>query len=248
MTDTMAMTQLDRLYRLQEILLEVRRKTERREKTPDHLTHIEAAYSDAVKRRDEAGARLAQAEARKRTLDGEVADLSETLKKYQQQLVSVKTNREYGALLNEIDGVKREIRTREDETLSLEEMVAAIRSESQEHEARFPAETADYEDQMAEWRAEQAALAAEIDRETAQAEEIRKKLDRRLLATFERIAKARAGVAVARVTMVAVQTAACSSCNVRLRPQLLADLRLSKETILCESCKRILYWDGRDEP
>ena len=34
----------------------------------------------------------------------EIADLAEGLKKYQQQLQSVKTNKEYGALLNEIDG------------------------------------------------------------------------------------------------------------------------------------------------
>ena len=46
--------------------------------------------------------------------------------------------------------------------------------------------------------------------------------------------------------MVGPQTAACSACHVRLRPQLLSDLRLAKETVTCESCKRILYWTSRD--
>jgi uncharacterized protein len=240
-----ATTPLDRLFRLQQILLEVKRKTDKRERTPDHLTHIEAAFKDAQKRKDEAEGRLGQAEKRKKTLEDEIADLQEKLKKYQQQLVLVKTNREYGALLNEMDIVKRDVRQREDEVLQLEEAVAKTRSEADDRNETFPAETAGYEEQMTEWRAEQAVLAEEIERAEAAASELRATLDRRLLATFDRIARARAGVAVAKVIMVARQTAACSACNVRLRPQLLSDLRLSKEPILCESCKRILYWDGR---
>ena len=101
---------------------------------------------------------------------------------------------------------------------------------------------------MAEWRAEQARLAAEIGVAEAAAATIRATIEKRLLGTFDRIAKMRSGVAVARVAMVGPQTAACSSCNVRLRPQLLSDLRLSREILQCESCKRILFWDGSGLP
>ena len=233
---------LDRLFLLQEVLLEVHQKTERREKTPDHLVHIEAAYHDARHQREVAGAVLSQAEERKKTLDSEVADLNEQLKKYQQQLQSVKTSREYSALLNEIDGIKREVRTREDELLSLDETVAGSSIELDRRDEEFPAEEADYEEQMKEWRAEQAVLDAEIAQANARAKTLRAELEPRLLKTFEQIRHKRAGVAVARVDMVGPQTAACSACHVRLRPQLLSDLRLSKETVFCESCKRILYW------
>ena len=233
---------LDRLYLLQEVLLEVDVKTGRRDKTPDHLVHIEAAYHDARRHRDVAGAVLSRAEERKKTLDGEVEDLDEQLKKYQQQLQSVKTSREYSALLNEIDGIKREVRTREDELLSLDETMAGSSSELDRREDEFPAEEASYEEQMKEWRAEQAVLDAEIARANERAKSLRSELEPRLLKTFERIRNKRAGVAVARVDMVGPQTAACSACHVRLRPQLLSDLRLSKDTVFCESCKRILYW------
>jgi predicted nucleic acid-binding Zn-ribbon protein len=233
---------LDRLFLLQEVLLEVHQKTERREKTPDHLVHIEAAYRDARRQREAAGAVLSQAEERKKMLDSEVEDLNEQLKKYQQQLQSVKTSREYSALLNEIDGIKREVRTREDELLSLDETVAGSSTELDRRDEEFPAEEAGYEEQMKEWRAEQAVLDAEIARANARAKTLRAELEPRLLKTFEQIRHRRAGVAVARVDMVGPQTAACSACHVRLRPQLLSDLRLSKETVFCESCKRILYW------
>jgi hypothetical protein len=233
---------LDRLFLLQEVLLEVDVKTQRRGKTPDHLVHIEAAYHDARRLRDAAGAVLSQAEERKKILDGEIQDFDEQLKKYQQQLQSVKTSREYSALLNEIDGIKREVRTREDELLALDEAVAGSSTELDRRDEAFPAEEAGYEEQMKEWRAEQTALDAEIARANKRAESLRSELEPRLLKTFELIRHRRAGVAVARVEMVGPQTAACSACHVRLRPQLLSDLRLSKETVFSESCKRILYW------
>jgi len=156
----------------------------------------------------------------------------------------VKTNREYGALLNEQDAVKREIRGREDEILSLEESLAASSAEVAAHEASFPAEEAGYEEQMKEWRAEQATLEAEIAAAQEEAKKLEKSIDRSLLRRFRQIAEKRGGVALARVTMVGPQTASCSACNVRLRPQLLSDIRLSREPIFCDSCKRILYWDG----
>jgi len=242
-----APTPLDRLYQLQEILIEIRTKSEKRAKTPDHLVHVEAAFQDALQRRTEGAARLDSAEERRKVLADEIAELGESLKKFQSQQKAVKTNKEYGALLNEIDTAKKEIRTREDEILSLEEAVAEAAKESESHDESFPVEAAGYEEQMTEWRAEQAALTEQIDAGEKKAADLRKHVDRKLLSVFDRIAKSRAGVAVARVAMVGNQTAACSACNVRLRPQLLSDLRLSKETIHCESCKRILYWDARLE-
>ena len=235
---------LEPLFRLQELILEVHRKTDRRSRTPDHLTHVEAAFQDARRRREEAGEKHSRAGARKKVLEGEIADLSEKLKKYQQQLPSVKTNREYSALLNELDAVKREVRTREDEILALEENLAASSAEVAAHEDSFPAEEAGYEEQMKEWRAEQVALTAEIAAAEEEARKLEVSIDKGLLRRFRQIAKKRGGIALARVTMVGPQTASCSGCHVRLRPQLLSDIRLSKELIFCDSCKRILYWDG----
>jgi predicted nucleic acid-binding Zn-ribbon protein len=238
---------LSSLFRLQELLISIQKKTEQRSRTPDHLAHVEAAFQDTRRRRDEADAILAKAGALKKALEGEVGDLAEKLKKYQAQLPSVKTNKEYGALLNEIDVVKREIRAKEDEILALEENVAASTAELAQHEASFPAEEAGYEEQMKEWRAEQAQLSEEISAAEKEAARLEKGADKGLLRRFRQIAAKRSGVAIARVLMVGPQTASCSACHVRLRPQLLSDIRLSKEPIYCDSCKRILYWDGGGE-
>lgn len=248
MTDKSPAGALERLFRLQELLLEARTKAERRGKTPEHLVHVEAAWQDFRRKQQEVAGRRERAEARKKELDEQVSGFSEQLRKSEAKRKAVKGQHEYTALLTEVDHAQREIRAREDELLQVEESLAQARGEEDALAASSGTEEAGYEEQMSEWRAEQARLSSEVEAAEKAAAEIRVTIDKRLLGVFDRIAKMRAGVAVARVAMVASQTAACSSCNVRLRPQLLSDLRLSREILQCESCKRILYWDGSGLP
>ena len=60
-----------------------------------------------------------------------------------------------------------------------------------------------------------------------------------LLEQYRRIASARDGVA-----LVAVTDQSCQACNVRLRPQLFAEVKASQHIMTCESCNRILYYAG----
>jgi len=40
----------------------------------------------------------------------------------------------------------------------------------------------------------------------------------------------------------------CTSCHVRLRPQVFNDIRTNDNLIQCDSCQRILYYVARAEP
>ena len=64
----------------------------------------------------------------------------------------------------------------------------------------------------------------------------------RLLALFETVASHRNGMAV-----VEARDGRCSSCQVRLRPQLFNNIRLNDSLIQCESCQRILYFEMRPD-
>lgn len=237
---------LDRLWHLQEVLLEIRAKTEKRDQTPDHLRHVEAEHADEARRGEELTASLTAREDRRQELADEVATVGETRRRYQEQQRLVKTNREYGALLDQIDTTAREIRTREDETLALDEEIDRLKAELAAWESDFTPRRARYDEQMAGWRAEQAELTGQIAEAEARVAALRKSVDRRNMGVFDRIAAARGGVAVSKVVAGQGHLAICSGCNLRLRAQLFSDLRLSREIVRCEGCKRILYWDPAD--
>jgi predicted nucleic acid-binding Zn-ribbon protein len=60
----------------------------------------------------------------------------------------------------------------------------------------------------------------------------------KIASEYERIRKGRAGVAIAEVVQ-----GRCSKCNMQLRPQFLQELKRQDTVMVCESCKRMLYWN-----
>ena len=68
-------------------------------------------------------------------------------------------------------------------------------------------------------------------------ESLASEIDAAVLALFDQIAEKRNGLAV-----VEAENNLCSSCHVRLRPQVFNDIRLNDRVIQCESCGRILYF------
>jgi hypothetical protein len=166
-----------------------------------------------------------------------LAELTEKQKKYQAQLMAVKNSREYGAMLNEIDQVKRALREAEDEVVGYMETIESSRQDLTDREGRLPEETEEHELTLSGWRETQKQIDAEIvaiDSETAV---IEKTFTPKRLAEFFRLVERKGGRAVVRAV-----GGSCSACHVRLRPALYQALRLSGEIVTCDSCKRILYY------
>ena len=61
---------------------------------------------------------------------------------------------------------------------------------------------------------------------------------RNVLTDYERILKARGGLAIAPVTASAI----CGGCRVTIRPQAIQELKAATTLLHCESCGRYLYW------
>src|SRR5437899_1663855 len=57
-----------------------------------------------------------------------------------------------------------------------------------------------------------------------------------LLPRYERVRKARGGIAVA-----AARNEVCEICQVRIRPQVFQEIRRNDQIIACDACQRILY-------
>jgi len=56
---------------------------------------------------------------------------------------------------------------------------------------------------------------------------------------YNRIALKKQGLALA-----VVSGEVCAACQMKLRPQLINEIRLGEQIIVCESCSRILYFEN----
>lgn len=179
----------------------------------------------------------ASAKARKQH-ETAVQDLETRRSKYKGQLMEVKTNKEYTAMLHEIGGVEAEIRSRED--LILEEMEKAeglartVRDE--EADFRVVEKAASAEKAQLETRA--AALTATVERLRAEREAALRAVPEEPRELYQRVARLRGtGVAEAK-------DGVCQSCRVKMRLQVWVELRGDEASLRqCESCSRILYYE-----
>ncbi len=233
------LTRLIRLQQLETAADEARRKLAEHPARTQALDARLQAARDAV-----AGlkARLAAASDKRRADEKDVASVQTRLAKYKDQLLEVKTNREYTAMLHEIETAQNDIRTREDRILEImlesDELNAGIKKSETELETAEK-ETASERTML---DAEMEGLQAAIGRTTAEREKLVADIDRHVLSVFEATARGRKGVAVAEA-----KDGLCTICHVRLRPQVFNEIRKNESIIHCDSCRRILYFAGNAE-
>jgi predicted nucleic acid-binding Zn-ribbon protein len=229
---------LGQLYRLQSRLRFVQEREKKRDTVPEELVEIDREYHERIKAVVALKSRLSEAEAERRRADAELAEQRDRLKKYQTQLRSVQSSREYSAALNEIDGVERQIRTTEDRFLELEEEIEKARAELDTREKSLPAETEQHEEKLKGWRAAQRAINDELAEAQKEIREIEAGIAPRERAEFRRLIDKKAGVAVSLVV-----DGSCSACHVRVRPAAMQTLKSGREIVYCDTCKRILYYE-----
>jgi len=233
---------LTRLIRLQQLDTAADEARRRMADHPARTQALEARLTAARDLVDGVKARLTSAAERRRAEEKDVASVQTRLAKYKDQLLEVKTNREYTAMLHEIETAQNDIRTREDRILEImmetDELNAAIKKSDADlktAEKEIAAERSALDNEMS-------ALQAEMDRATAEREKVVAGIDRRVLEIFETTAKGRKGVGVAEA-----RDGLCTICHVRLRPQVFLEVRKNESIIHCDSCRRILYFAGNTE-
>jgi predicted nucleic acid-binding Zn-ribbon protein len=232
---------LDELYRLQERLRFVHNRERERDTVPVELTAVDRDYKEKLEAVQRIKQRLLEAEVEHRRAEAELADQQEKQKKYQAQLRNVQSSREYSAVLNEMDGVEKQIRASEDKVLALEEELETSRADLKKREENLPRETQEHEEKLKDWRAAQRAINEELQAAQAEISDIEARMRPRELAEFRRLIEKKGGLAVVRVI-----SNSCSACHVKVRPAAMQILKAGSEIIYCDSCRRILYYDANN--
>jgi predicted nucleic acid-binding Zn-ribbon protein len=169
-----------------------------------------------------------------------VKDAIALIKKYEDQQMNVRNNREYDSLTKEIEYQNLEIQLSEKRAkefqLSLDLKKEEIESSQkllQDRKNDLEIKRNELDDIIAETEKEESDL-------IKTSEENKQFIEERLLTAYSRIRKnARNGLAV-----VQIERDACGGCFNKIPPQHQLDIRMHKKIIVCEYCGRILVDDG----
>ena len=204
---------------------------------PKEVARIEAKLAGSKAKVEAAQAAIKSDESARRKHESDIKDQQQKISKYRDQSLSVKTNQEYRALLNEIEHAEAEIAKLEDKVLEI--MVAAdSRKETlKQAETTLKADTAENEKEKEHARQQTAEDEKELAELAAQRKDLREGIGDDTLRHYDRVLKLR-GSALAAVH----DNQMCSVCRVILRPQVYQDVMKGEEIMACDSCQRILYF------
>jgi predicted nucleic acid-binding Zn-ribbon protein len=214
--------QLDELEELKgDLPAELRDLEEQRSVIETQVSKLETEMRTAFSQRD--------------NTDGEIVALRERAEKYKAQQFHVRNNKEYDALTKEMDTAQDSIIRLEKEMEILEGKATVARGDIEIAKEKL----ADIEAVIEEKRAALQEVSKTTADEEAKLAHEREKLVHKIvkadLAQYERIRKAKKGVAV-----VPVKKGACGGCFARVPPQKLLELRQNSLLYLCEHCGRIV--------
>ena len=230
--------ELQTLIDLQDYDARIARLDAEAARLPKHIEAIQQALKEAGRTLETLKQRFDTTRKDLRTKEKDLEVVAAKRSKTEARLWEVKTNKEYSAVLLEIEEIKQEKSTTEEEILSLMEAQERLTGDVREAETRLKTR----EEQAREDEARVRKKLAEVDGELAvlrvERQTRAKELAPSVLASYERILKARGGVAVTAVGAGPV----CGACRVSIRPQAMQELRTTGDLMLCESCGRYLYW------
>ncbi len=189
-----------------------------------------------------------EAAVARRDADGAVADAQEKLKKFQQQVSRVRNQREYGAILSEIDQAKSGLKTLDEAALAALERAESLARELDERRSAFADLEARYSAELARWEAEKPSVAAKVAGLERDLESLRGELPKPVIAQFLRIVERYHGVAMARLDRTERPGGGaiwhCGCCNYQIRPQVAVEIRTKGTIVQCDNCRRFLFAEG----
>jgi len=233
----------DLIIQLQHLDSEIHATTQVLEGIPRLIQDIDKKIQSGSKSVAEAKDKIAQNQKRRRDLENEVKDIKGQIGKYKRQLNEVKTNKEYTSFLKEIGEAQHKVDGLEEAIIA--EMLAA---DDLEEEIRTASVKQGQEEESL--RKERLALdekGREMEKKKVRLIEERAALLARIppdqMRLYEAIFLKKGGIALS-----PVKDDFCAMCHMRIRPQMLNEIRERSKIILCENCGRILYWPARPEP
>lgn len=226
------------LRELQEIDQEVFTIEATRQDYHDELSGFDVAISRIRGMVDELNAELEGLHSEEGQLQQELLKEQDNITKVESRLPEIQTQKEYVAVLKEIDLAKKANKEIEDQVLAKQQEIETLEGDLKEKQDELSAVV----DKADARRSELDQLLEESDKGLKEKQTVRESVagdvPSSLLRKYQTLFKRRAGLAVAMA-----RNGACLGCNMQLPPQQFNSLFRQTDLQSCPHCNRLLYID-----
>jgi len=227
----------DKMKLLQDVLLQEFAVEQELDEIPQELNSLKTKFERLGKSINENKINKENYTKNVEELDKTIFQLTGDKERYENQILQIKTQKEYEALTSEIAQI-------DDKLSMMKEEASDTRQEIEKLEKLLEAQNSQYEEldeKIAQSENEVNAALAEKNKELKKYLKEKKKitsgLDEEVIYKFEKIVKKKDGLGI-----VSIKNNVCMGCNMILPPQFVNDVRREEEIIFCPNCSRILYY------
>lgn len=229
-------TQITDLVNLQVVDSQIYVLKVEKDSKPQVIKALEAAFDEKKRCLLELENKSLELQKQRKEKEMELGAKEEEAKKLQGQLGSLKTNKEYQTMLQEIAGKKADGSVIEDKMLELFDKIDQSRKEVDAEKQILQGEEKEFNEEKKKID----IRVKEIDDRLAQLDAQRKQLspgiDPKILVQYERILANRDGLAI-----VAVKDNACQGCHMSIPAQVTNAIKMYERIMTCDVCNRMLY-------
>jgi uncharacterized protein len=231
--------QLELLWELQKIDLTLKRINEERDRFPKEMKKLDERQNIEKEKIQNEKEKIESLEKERRQKERHLNTEQEKIKRTEGRMFEVKTNKEYQALLNEIEAIKEATNREEEEILQILEEIDELKKDllKREKEVTATLEKIERERKKIQEKMDQGDGLWKEQKERR--EVLSKQLESGLFKLYNTLKEKRQGIGV-----VSAKQETCQGCFVNVPPQMFIEVQKNNALIRCPNCNRILYWEG----
>lgn len=205
--------------------------------TPENIRKLQEEFDKKDQELKELSEKLTDAKNEKLQIEKGYEQKKNLLTSAQKKLSSVKNNKEYEAVLKELDTLKKELNNAEYRILELTDIIEDLTKKIIDLENEYNKTKEDLQKRKSTKEKMDRDKIAELEKLKNERGEAAKKIKRQLLGKYETIRKARKNLAIVRV-----ENEVCTGCYMKIPPQLYVEVKKNTAIHQCPICQRFLYY------
>ena len=229
---------LVRLFKLQNIDKAILDREQLIQEIPQRMARLEEELARRREELEEVQQRITEDHNKELAVDKMLQETKIRITRHKKQLLMVKTNKEYAALLKEISTEEASIERLEEEMLEILDEKEGIEEEQQEVQNEFERMQERFERDKKALEEKEELFRGEIEERKQERTRVAAEVEKQLMKRYEKIRRARDGIAVAQI-----QGENCGGCFTTIPPQVINEAKRGDKILTCESCGRILFYN-----
>ncbi len=231
------------LIKLQECDSQLVKLSAKRKKLPEDIDKLDKEFSSFKEGIEKNKMKYNELKARHTESENKIKKLNDGMVKTKERMLEVKNNKEYQAMLKEIEIAESSRGDIETLIISILEELDKLSILVKKDDETLKQSRNEYEQEKKIIEDDLNTIDADVVDWEKKRIDLQKSVSDDLLARYEKIKKRNKGVGV-----ISVWKAVCNGCHMNIPPQLYNELQKSNELLSCPNCNRIIYFQDMEKP